>query len=83
MLQKNDVLIAYQIAFDVYDNATQEFLQNLLKTLPADEEAKSGTQDAMETDDKPEQKSTVSLMCCLFFIQATSLTQRRCDFFSI
>jgi 26S proteasome regulatory subunit N2 len=50
-------LIAYQIAFDVYDNATQQFLQNLLKELPAGKSEKPST-DAMETDDvKPAKPS--------------------------
>ncbi|KAK0736028.1 armadillo-type protein [Apiosordaria backusii] len=31
----NSIAIAYQIAFDLYDNATQEFLAKVLKSLPS------------------------------------------------
>jgi hypothetical protein len=41
-------LTAYQIAFDTYESATQEFLQKLMRSI-------SGNQDdsAMETDGQP------------------------------
>ncbi|KNC97437.1 proteasome regulatory particle base subunit RPN2 [Spizellomyces punctatus DAOM BR117] len=42
-------LIAYQIAFDLEENATQDFLQKVVAALPA---AAEGTQDSMETDEE-------------------------------
>lgn len=38
MQEKDDYIstaIAYQIAFDLYDNGTQEFLAKVIKSLPA------------------------------------------------
>lgn len=38
MQEKDDYVstaIAYQIAFDLYDNGTQEFLAKVIKSLPA------------------------------------------------
>ena len=32
---QNSTAIAYQIAFDLYDNGTQEFLAKVIKALPA------------------------------------------------
>ncbi|KAJ3005211.1 proteasome regulatory particle base subunit [Thoreauomyces humboldtii] len=41
-------MIAYQVAFDLEDNATQDFLQKIMAGLPA----ASGSANAMETDEK-------------------------------
>ncbi len=43
-------LIAYQIAFDVEENATQEFLQKVVNLIPAVEAAPKD-ENAMETDE--------------------------------
>ncbi|KAK4225421.1 armadillo-type protein [Podospora fimiseda] len=37
---QNSIAIAYQIAFDLYDNATQEFLAKVIKSLPSGEPPK-------------------------------------------
>jgi 26S proteasome regulatory subunit N2 len=43
--------IAYQIAFDLYDNGTQEFLAKVIKSLPAKvEEQPTENENATETD---------------------------------
>lgn len=36
----NAIAVAYQIAFDLYDNGTQEFLAKVIKSLPSGEPAK-------------------------------------------
>ncbi|KAL2024913.1 hypothetical protein VTK56DRAFT_3612 [Thermocarpiscus australiensis] len=36
----NAIAIAYQIAFDLYDNGTQEFLAKVIKSLPSGEQPK-------------------------------------------
>jgi 26S proteasome regulatory subunit N2 len=46
-------LTALQLAFDVYESATQEFLQKLLTALPSVSVPPAANGDAMETDDKP------------------------------
>ncbi|CAG8455290.1 13893_t:CDS:10 [Ambispora leptoticha] len=55
------LLMAYQIAFDLEENATQEFLQKVVSQLPpaAAVSTPSATekQDAMETDEAEEQKT--------------------------
>ncbi|KIN02258.1 hypothetical protein OIDMADRAFT_197352 [Oidiodendron maius Zn] len=45
--------IAYQIAFDLYDNGTQEFLAKVMKSLPkkADEAAIENKENPTETDE--------------------------------
>lgn len=45
--------IAYQIAFDLYDNGTQEFLAKVMKSLPkkADEAAVENKENPTETDE--------------------------------
>ena len=43
-------LIAYQIAFDVEENATQEFLQKVVNLIPVVEAAPKD-ENAMETDE--------------------------------
>ncbi|RKO84054.1 armadillo-type protein, partial [Blyttiomyces helicus] len=53
-LQKLHTLMAYQIAFDLEDNATQEFLQKVAAALPAPAESKPPApkdENAMETDE--------------------------------
>ncbi|KAG9293368.1 hypothetical protein G9A89_007614 [Geosiphon pyriformis] len=52
------LLIAYQIAFDLEDNATQEFLQNVVRQLPAgavSTTAEKQDLQPMETDEAEEQ----------------------------
>lgn len=45
-LTKDHVLMSYQIAFDCYANAKQEFMQKLIVNFPA-----NATKNAMETDE--------------------------------
>ncbi|KAI9896325.1 hypothetical protein N3K66_008497 [Trichothecium roseum] len=45
---------AYQIAFDLYDNGTQEFLGRVLNSLPSGEQKKSA-----EESDKPDENSSL------------------------
>ncbi|ROT36560.1 26S proteasome regulatory subunit rpn2 [Sodiomyces alkalinus F11] len=53
---RNNTTIAYQIAFDLYDNGTQEFLGKIIKSLPSGDppkpkpDAAEGTNDAQETE---------------------------------
>lgn len=42
---RSSIAIAYQIAFDLYDNGTQGFLGNVLASLPAGEPAKSAVDE--------------------------------------
>ncbi|KAK3485214.1 26S proteasome regulatory complex, non-ATPase subcomplex, Rpn2/Psmd1 subunit [Neurospora hispaniola] len=48
--EQDSIAIAYQIAFDLYDNSTQEFLGKVIKALPSGEPAKpkpaEGSNDA-------------------------------------
>lgn len=51
----NAIAIAYQIAFDLYDNGTQEFLAKVIKSLPSGEpskkpEAPKSSEDATESE---------------------------------
>ncbi|KAK4141340.1 armadillo-type protein [Dichotomopilus funicola] len=51
----NAIAIAYQIAFDLYDNGTQEFLAKVIKSLPSGEppkkpEAPKPSEDATESE---------------------------------
>ncbi|KAJ3148007.1 proteasome regulatory particle base subunit [Geranomyces variabilis] len=46
-LDERHHLIAYQVAFDLEDNGTQDFLQKVIKGLPAG----SGSSNAMEVDE--------------------------------
>jgi len=59
-----DTMMAYQIAFDMYESATQQFLSRVLaairKTAPASESPKDVAEETMETDaEKPESKEVV------------------------
>ncbi|KAK0712834.1 armadillo-type protein [Lasiosphaeria miniovina] len=45
---RNALAIAYQIAFDLYDNGTQEFLGKVIKSLPSGEPAKKPEQQEAE-----------------------------------
>jgi 26S proteasome regulatory subunit N2 len=51
---RKSLAIAYQIAFDLYDNGTQEFLGKVIKALPSAEPAKEaeteGNSEPTETD---------------------------------
>lgn len=48
---------AYQIAFDLYDNGTQEFLGKVLASLPAAEKPKK--EEVTEGEDKPEESESL------------------------
>merc|ERR1719420_1923941 len=63
----SDALMAYQIAFDMYESATQQFLTRVLaavrKTAPVTTEAPAAAaaetaEETMETDDKEEKTKT-------------------------
>ncbi|KAK4121938.1 26S proteasome regulatory complex, non-ATPase subcomplex, Rpn2/Psmd1 subunit [Parathielavia appendiculata] len=52
---KSAIAVAYQIAFDLYDNGTQEFLAKVIKSLPSGEppktpEAQQAGDDAAESE---------------------------------
>ncbi|KAK3317791.1 armadillo-type protein [Cercophora scortea] len=52
---RNSLAIAYQIAFDLYDNGTQEFLAKVIKSLPSGEppkkpEAEQGGEETAESE---------------------------------
>jgi len=55
-----DALMAYQIAFDMYESATQQFLTNVLaavrKTAPVTSAAATTTEETMETDEAAAEK---------------------------
>uniref|UniRef100_L2FL53 26S proteasome regulatory subunit RPN2 n=1 Tax=Colletotrichum fructicola (strain Nara gc5) TaxID=1213859 RepID=L2FL53_COLFN len=46
----NSIANAYQIAFDLYDNGTQEFLGKIINSLPSGEPAKPPASDATEEE---------------------------------
>jgi len=50
---QNATAIAYQIAFDLYDNGTQEFLAKVLKSLPSGEPPKK-PEEQEQKEDAPE-----------------------------
>lgn len=53
LVEKGDrmaILTAYQIAFDLYDNGTQEFLGKVIKTLPSGEPAKETNEEEGERE---------------------------------
>jgi hypothetical protein len=63
IIQANDdptsTAIAYQIAFDLYDNGTQEFLAKVIKSLPA------------KVEEAPTEKENGEYICiCWYEIQA-------------
>ncbi|GKT92368.1 LOW QUALITY PROTEIN: 26S proteasome regulatory subunit RPN2 [Colletotrichum tofieldiae] len=47
---RNSIANAYQIAFDLYDNGTQEFLGKIINSLPSGEPAKAPASDATEEE---------------------------------
>ncbi|KAJ0159998.1 26S proteasome regulatory subunit rpn2 [Colletotrichum tanaceti] len=47
---RNSIANAYQIAFDLYDNGTQEFLGKIISSLPSGEPAKAPASDATEEE---------------------------------
>ncbi|KAK3985297.1 armadillo-type protein [Cladorrhinum sp. PSN332] len=51
---QNSIAIAYQIAFDLYDNATQEFLAKVIKALPSGEPPKPKETSQAEGEDAAE-----------------------------
>ncbi|CEI39638.1 unnamed protein product [Fusarium venenatum] len=51
---RSSIAIAYQIAFDLYDNGTQEFLAKVLDSLPASEPAKSALDENGEQANESE-----------------------------
>lgn len=57
LVEKGDrlsILKAYQIAFDLYDNGTQEFLGKVIKSLPSGELPSDKTEDEGEGEGKGE-----------------------------
>jgi 26S proteasome regulatory subunit N2 len=48
----NAIAIAYQIAFDLYDNGTQEFLAKVIKSLPSGEPPKKPEAEQTEQGDE-------------------------------
>jgi len=73
---KNSTAIAYQIAFDLYDNGTQEFLAKVIKSLPSGEppkpkpEAQEGEAEESEPLLQDEQETEEALP------EATATTYR-------
>jgi len=51
---QNATAIAYQIAFDLYDNGTQEFLAKVIKSLPSGEPLKKVLEEEEEKEDTTE-----------------------------
>lgn len=49
---RTSIANAYQIAFDLYDNGTQEFLGKVLSALPSGEQPKKELPNAENADDK-------------------------------
>lgn len=69
LVQKSDsksLAIAYQLSFDLYENATQEFLSKVMEQLPADadvEESKSKNDtNGASNEDGPEATETTGLL---------------------
>jgi len=64
LVEKGDAestAIAYQIAFDLYDNSTQEFLGKVMKSLPSGETKKSEPVDpAAEAEAEAESQSLLA-----------------------
>lgn len=54
---QSSIAIAYQIAFDLYDNGTQEFLGKVLSSLPSGESPKK--EDETEGGDKQEESESL------------------------
>ena len=62
LVRKNDLkslAMAYQIAFDMYDNSTQEFLKKVRESLPA---KASGSQEKTEQGDDVDSSETDRLL---------------------
>ena len=71
-----DVLMAYQIAFDLYESATQQFVNKVLnavrKTAPipsavmkqeeVKKEATESTEEKMDTDDAPKEETSTEIV---------------------
>ncbi|ORE11727.1 26S proteasome regulatory complex, non-ATPase subcomplex, Rpn2/Psmd1 subunit [Rhizopus microsporus var. microsporus] len=51
LIEKNDELMAYQISFDLEENATQEFLSKVSNELPSEPVAEEPKEDAMEVEE--------------------------------
>ncbi|CEG67339.1 Putative 26S proteasome regulatory subunit N2 [Rhizopus microsporus] len=51
LIEKNDELMAYQISFDLEENATQEFLSKVSNELPNEPVAEEPKEDAMEVEE--------------------------------
>ncbi|GAA5797348.1 armadillo-type protein [Helicostylum pulchrum] len=60
LIEKKDELMAYQISFDLEENATQEFLSKVSQELPVEpvvtEESTGSTEEAKPKNDTPFQK---------------------------
>ncbi len=54
---RTSIANAYQIAFDLYDNGTQEFLGKVLSSLPSGERAKIEDKENDDDDDDAEDES--------------------------
>lgn len=54
---RSSIANAYQIAFDLYDNGTQEFLGKVLASLPSGEPPKK--EESTEDGDKPEESNSL------------------------
>ncbi|KAG1151716.1 hypothetical protein G6F37_010932 [Rhizopus arrhizus] len=50
LVEKNDELMAYQISFDLEENATQEFLSKVSSGLPSEPTVEEPKEDAMEVE---------------------------------
>ncbi|KAK1830131.1 armadillo-type protein [Podospora conica] len=54
---QNALTIAYQIAFDLYDNGTQEFLSKVIQSLPSCAHPKKGESHGIVYSESPEPKA--------------------------
>eukprot|EP00301_Raphidiophrys_heterophryoidea_P010428 c1554_g1_i1.p1 GENE.c1554_g1_i1~~c1554_g1_i1.p1 ORF type:complete len:1020 (-),score=254.89 c1554_g1_i1:84-3095(-) len=57
--QLDNILTAYQVAFDLVDNATQEFLLKVLEFLPQPKPTPSSTPAASSSDQAPSSSDTL------------------------
>ena len=57
---RTSIANAYQIAFDLYDNGTQEFLGKVLAALPSGEPPKKEEPEAIENHDEKENEPLLS-----------------------
>ncbi|CAO3592001.1 unnamed protein product [Absidia cylindrospora] len=62
LIEKNDELMAYQIAFDLEENATQDFLSKVSNNLPVPAAKEEAADATTETDDNDPFKKIVSIL---------------------